>query len=100
MNRWVGIAEMIAHGHDNVKYAHYALDLYLADSNHAIGSFAKFLLDLEKPPSYSSRLLFENSGSTPLYEAVLDGKNVCLHSLPEPPNKDVIAMNLPPTLRV
>ena len=49
---------MIAHGYGNVKYAHYALDLYLADSNHTIGSFAKVLHDLEKPPSYSSRLLF------------------------------------------
>jgi hypothetical protein len=46
---------------------------------------ARLLLDLEKPPAYSSGLLFENTGSTPLYEAVLDGKDVCLHSLPEPP---------------
>ena len=64
---------MIAHGHGDVKFAHYALDLCLADSNHTIGSFAKKLCDLEKPPSYSSRLLFENTGSTPLYVAVLDG---------------------------
>ena len=74
--------------------------MYPADSNHTIGSFAKFLHDLEKPPSYSSILLFENSGSTPLYEAVMDGKDVCPHSLPEPPSENVIATNLPPTLRV
>ena len=55
---------------------------------------------MEKPPSYSSRLLFENIGSTPLYEAVLDGKDVCLHSLLEPLSELVIAMNLPPTMRV
>jgi hypothetical protein len=30
---------------------------------------------LEKPPSYSSRTLFENTGSTPVYEAVLDGQD-------------------------
>jgi hypothetical protein len=91
---------MIAHGHGDVKFAHYALDLYPADSNHTIGSFARLLRDLEKPPAYSSGLLFENTGSTPLYEAVMDGKDVCLHSLPEPPSEPVIAKKLPPTLRV
>ena len=87
---------MIAHRHGDVKFVHYALDLYLEDSNHTIGSFARFLRDLKKPLSYSSRLLFENMRSIPLYEAVLDGKDVCLHSLPEPPNKLVFAMKLPP----
>jgi len=53
---------MIAHGHGDVKFAHYALDLYPADSNHTIGSFARLLRDLEKPPAYSSGLLFENMG--------------------------------------
>ena len=91
---------MIAHGHGDVKYAHYALDLYPADSNHTIGSFAKLLRDLEKRPSYTSRLLFENLGSTPLYEAVLDGKYVCMHSLLEPHSEDVIATNFPQTLCV
>ena len=91
---------MIAHGHGDVKFAHYALDLYPADSNHTIGSFAKLLRDLEKPPASSSGLLFENTGSTPLYEAVLYGKDVCLHSLPEPLSEPVIAKKLPPTLRV
>ena len=76
------------------------VNLYPADSNHTIGSFAKLLRDLEKLPSYSLRLLFENSGSTPLYEAILDGKDVCLHSLPKPPSEDVIATNLPPTVHV
>jgi hypothetical protein len=45
---------MIAHGHGDVKFAYYALDLYPADSNHTIGSFARLLRDLDKPPSYSS----------------------------------------------
>jgi hypothetical protein len=87
---------MIVHGHDDVKFAHYALDLYLAGSNHTIGSFARFLRDLKKPPSYFSKLLFENTGSTLPYETVLDGKNVCMHSLPEPPSEPVTAMILPP----
>ena len=49
---------------------------------------------------YSSRLLFENTGLTPLYEAVLYGKDVCLHSLPEPPSEPMLAMEKPPTIRV
>ena len=77
---WVDIARMIAHEHGDVKFVHYALNLYPAYSNHMIGLFARFLRDFEKPPSYSSRLLFENMGSTPLYEMVLDGKDVCSHS--------------------
>jgi hypothetical protein len=87
---------MIAHGHGDVKYAHYALDLYPADSNHTIGSFARLLRNLEKPSAYSSGLLFEDTGSTPLYEVVLDGKDVCLHSLPDPPSEPVVAKKLPP----
>ena len=87
---------MIAHGHGDIKFAHYALNLYLADSNHMIGSFARFSRDLEKTPSCSSRLLFGYTGSTPLYETVSDGKDVCLHSLPEPRSEPVLAMKLPP----
>ena len=45
-------------------------------------------------------MLFEDTWSTPLYEAVLDRKDVYLHSLPEPPSDHVVATKLPPTLRV
>ena len=45
-------------------------------------------------------MLFENTGSTPLYKAVLERKDICLHSLPKPPNDPMVAMKLPPTLRV
>ena len=69
---------MIAHGYNDVKFAHYALDLYPTDSNHTIGSFARFLHDLKKLSFYSSRLLFENSSSTPLYKMVLEGKKMCM----------------------
>jgi hypothetical protein len=64
---------LIAHEHGDVKFAHYPLNLYRADSNHTIGSFASFLRDLEKPPAYSLRFLFENMG---LCEAMLVGKDV------------------------
>jgi hypothetical protein len=91
---------MIAHAHDDVNFVYYALDLYLADSNNMIGSFARFLHDLKRPLSYSSKLLFENTGSTPLYKIMLYGKIVCMHSLLEPPSEPVTAMKLPPTMRV
>ena len=45
-------------------------------------------------------MLFDNTGSTPLYKAVLEGKDVCMHSLPEPSNEPEVATKLPPTLRV
>ena len=68
INRWVVFVGMIAHDHGVVKFAHYALDLYLMDSNHTIGSLAWLLRDLEKPFAYSSRSLFENVELTLLYE--------------------------------
>jgi hypothetical protein len=81
---------MIAHGHGDVKFTHYALDLYPTDLNHTIGLFARLLHDLEKSPSYSSILLFKNTGSTLLYEVVLVGKDVCMHSLPEPSTMTIV----------
>jgi hypothetical protein len=71
MNVWVVYVGFIAHDHGDVKFAHNALDLYLADSNHIIGSFVKPLCNLKKPPAYSSRTLFENVESTPPYEVLL-----------------------------
>ena len=93
-------AGMIAHGHGDVKYAHYGLDFYPGDANHMVGSFAKLLRDLEKPPVQSSCALFDGCGTTPLYEALLTGKEVCMSSLPEPPGAPICAKPLPPTLHV
>jgi hypothetical protein len=33
----------IAHGHGNLQYAHYGLDIYPSNSNHIVGSIAKLL---------------------------------------------------------
>jgi len=56
---------------------------YPSNANLIVDSFAKFLRDLEKPPVHSSRALFGGSGMTPLYEAVFEGKKVCMSSLRE-----------------
>ena len=49
---------MITHGHGDVKYAHYGLLIYLRDAYHTVGSFAKLLRDLKKPPVHSSHAIF------------------------------------------
>ena len=42
---WVNLIGMIAHGHGDVKFSHYALNLYPVDLNHTIRSFARLLLN-------------------------------------------------------
>ena len=44
----IAVTGMIVHGHEDVKFAHFSLDLYPSDSNHTIGLVAKLLRDLEK----------------------------------------------------
>ena len=68
------LSGMIAHTHEDVKYVHYGLDIYPGDANHKVGSFVKKLRDLEKLPVHTSRALFDGCGTTPLYEAMLQGK--------------------------
>ena len=50
----VSVTGMIAHGHGDVRYAHYGLDMFAHDSNYTISSMAKLLRDLELPPKSSS----------------------------------------------
>jgi hypothetical protein len=45
---------MLVHGHGDVRYAHYGLDIFAHDSNYTVGSFAELLRDLERPPKSSS----------------------------------------------
>jgi hypothetical protein len=92
--------DMITHDHGDVKYVHYGLDFYLSDTNHTVSSFAKFLRNLEKPPVHSSCAFFDGCGMTPLYEAMLKGKDVCMSSLSEPPGEPISAKPLSPTFHV
>jgi hypothetical protein len=73
----VAVTGMIAHGYGDVRYAHYGLDIYLSDSNHTVGSIAKLLRDLESPPVYSTQQLFVGGGSSPLFQALLTGADMC-----------------------
>jgi len=96
----VSVTGMIAHGHGDVKYAHYGLDIFSHDSNYTVGLFAKLLLDIEPPPKYSSRELFTGSSSVPLFEAILQGSDICKSLLCIAPKVDVLATPLPLVLNV
>lgn len=50
----LSMAGILAHGHGDVRYAHYGLDIYPHDVNYTVGSFARLLRDLEQTPMSSS----------------------------------------------
>jgi hypothetical protein len=83
---------MITHGH---------VDFYLGDANHIVGSLAKFVRDIEKPPMSLSCTLFKGCGTTHFYEAVLNGEEMFLTSLVERPQQvHILGKVLSPTLPV
>ena len=96
----VFVTGMIAHGHGDVHYAHYGLDIFPHDSNCTIGSMAKLLRDLEGPPKSSSRELYVRSGSTALFRGILKGAEMCEASLAPQPETLVPATALRPILNV
>ena len=96
----VSVTGMIAHGHGDVRYADYGLDIFSHDSNYTIGSMAKLLRDLEGPPKSSSHELFVGSGSTALFCGILKGAEMCEASLAPQPEALVPTTALPPILNV
>ena len=46
---------MLAHGHGDVQYAHYRLDIYPHDVNYTVGSFKRLLRNLKQTAKSSSR---------------------------------------------
>ena len=96
----ISVTGMIAHGHGDIRYAHYGLDIFLSDSNHTVGSIAKLLRDLELQPKHSSRELFSGSRTAPLFTALLAGAEMCTSSLPPLGAEEVLAKPLPPVLNL
>ena len=97
----VAVTGMIAHGHGDIRYAHYGLNIFPTDSNHTIGSIARLLRHLEEEPKNVSHKLFEASGTqSKLTKAVLQGSEICLDSLvpQRTPQEDVPPPSLPPVL--
>jgi hypothetical protein len=96
----VAVTRMIAHGHGDVRYAHYGLDIYPSNLNHTVGSIAKLLRELESLPMYSTRQMFVGGGSSPLFQALLTGAAMCEGSLLLPPESPIEAATLPPVLNI
>jgi len=97
----VSVTGILAHGHADVRYAHYGLDIYPHDVNYTVGSFARLLRDLEEPPKSSSRQLFPGSGRNALFRAVLQGASeTCVPFLSPAPESPAPAKPLPPILHV
>ena len=94
------VTRMIAHGHGDVCYAHYGLDIFPTNSNHSVGLIAKLLRDLELPSKHSSRELFSRNGLAPLFTALLVEARMCTSSLPLQATKQVSTKPLPPMLNL
>ena len=91
---------MIAHGHSNVNYAHYVLDMYPSDTNFTITSIMKLLCQLEVPHVYSSRHILISSIGDPLHDALVVGVEKCLRALPLALPEIIPPTGLPPLLHI
>jgi hypothetical protein len=91
---------IMTHKHGDERYTHSALDIYPGDCNHTVGSFARFLRDLEEPPMSSSQHFFHGYGRAPLYRVVFHGSEICLQGLRAPSTEPIPAVPLPPILHV
>jgi hypothetical protein len=100
MKLHISITGMLVHGHRDVCYDHYGLDLFSHDSNYTIRSFAKLHQDLEMMPKSSSRQLFDRSRSSSLFEAMLHGAEMSKTSLPPLFETPIPTTPLPPILNV
>ena len=95
----IAITGMIAHGHGDVRYAHYRLDIYPMNPNHTIGLIAKLLRDLEEVRRNASRCLFTEEGEqSTLTKALLKGVDICRESLLPTVEEPEGAKQLPPIL--
>ena len=95
----IAITGMIAHGHGDVCYAHYGLDIFSTDSNHTMRSIARLLRDLEMEPKVLPRQLFATDDPIhALSKVLLEGHEICEESLPPCPEEAIEPIPLPPTL--
>ena len=91
---------MIAHGHSDVNYAHYVLDMYPSDANFTVTSIMKLLCQLEEQPVCSSRQIPISSIGNPLHDALVVGVEKCSGALPLAPIEFIPRTKLPPLLLV
>ena len=77
----MSITGMVAHGHCDGAYAHFALSCWPGDSNFTILSLARLFRRLEGPPIRETGDLFPYPQPNPMFEALLRGKSRCLDIL-------------------
>ena len=77
----MNVTGMVAHGHVDGAYAHYAPALWPGDSNATISSQAKLLRRLEGAPLHETRALFEHPPANSMFEALMRGKSRCVDAL-------------------
>ena len=71
----MSVTRMVAHGHADGAYAHYAPSTWPADSNFMISSLARLLRRLEGPPLRETGDLFLYPPANPFFEALMRGKS-------------------------
>jgi hypothetical protein len=77
----MNVTGMVAHGHGDGAYAHYAPQCWPGDSNATISSLARLFRRLEGPPIRETGALFEYPPANSLFEALMRGKSRCLDIL-------------------
>jgi hypothetical protein len=65
-----------------------------------MGSIAKVVRDLEDVPKFVSREIFPNSHASPLFDAILEGGEVCNSSLSPPQSESIVPTTLPHVLHI
>ena len=73
----MSVTGMVAHGHADGAYAHYAPSTWPADSSFTILSLARLLRRLEGPPLRETGDLFPYPPANPFFEALMRGKSRC-----------------------
>jgi hypothetical protein len=91
---------MTAHGHEDVRYSYYGLDIYPSNSNHTFGTIAKLLRDLESLPLYSTRQLFVGGSLSPLFQALLIRADMCEGSFFSSQATPILVAPLPPIVNI
>jgi len=77
----MSVIGMVAHGHGDGAYAHYAPSCWPGDSNFTISSLARLFRRLEGPLIRETGDLFPYSPTNPMFEALLRGKSCCMDCL-------------------
>jgi hypothetical protein len=97
----MSITGMVAHGHGDGAYAHYASTCWPGHSNTIISSSAKLFRRLEGPLLWESCALFEYPPANSIFEALMRGKSRCLDVLKRvEPDAAVGSIPLPSNLNL